>query len=185
MSWRGAFRRDIERCVASSGDSAWKAVLVEPGLWVLLQHRIEAALFRSALPGIVRVPVRIVMTVWHRIIELLTGVSLPCTATIGPGLRIPHLGTIVLHADAVLGADCCLSQGVTVGISGVGERRGVPRIGDRVYIGPNAVVVGRISVGSDVVIGANSVVNRDVPDHRTVLGVPAQIVSERGSEEYL
>jgi serine O-acetyltransferase len=91
----------------------------------------------------------------------------------------------VVNGRAVIGADCCICQGVTVGVSGRGEKRGVPVIGDGVYFGVNAVVVGKISVGDDVLIAANSLVNRDVPSHCTVLGVPAAIVSEKGSEEYL
>src|SRR5690606_2511217 len=84
-----------------------------------------------------------------------------------------------------IGADCCISQGVTIGVSGRGEMRGVPVVGNRVYFGVNAVVVGKIYVGDDVLIGANSLVNRDVPEHCTVLGVPAVITSEKGSEGYL
>ena len=114
-----------------------------------------------------------------------TGICLPATAKIGPGLRIPHAGTIVLHARTVIGSDCCLTHGVTIGISGSGERRGVPSLGDRVYVGANASIVGPIRIGNDVVVGANSLVNRDVPDHCTVLGVPASVVSHNGSEEYL
>ncbi len=53
------------------------------------------------------------------------------------------------------------------------------------YVGANASIVGPIRIGNDVVVGANSLVNRDVPDHCTVLGVPAAVVSQKGSEEYL
>jgi serine O-acetyltransferase len=90
-----------------------------------------------------------------------------------------------VHGRARVGADCCISQGVTIGVSGRGEKRGVPVIRDRVYLGVNAVIVGKIDVGDDVVVGANSLVNRDVPPHTTVVGVPAVIVSQNGSEEYL
>lgn len=185
MRWLEDFRRDVRKYVAHGGGSAWKCVLVEPGLWALLEYRLESAVHRSRAPAILRRPARLLMIGWHRIIEAATGISLPCTASIGPGLHIPHAGTIVLHARTVMGVDCCLTQGVTVGVSGTGERRGVPSIGDRVYFGANAVVVGPIRVGNDVVIGANSLVNRDVPNHCTVLGVPAAVVSQHGSEDYL
>lgn len=185
MEWLEDFRRDVRKYVARGSGGAWKCVLVEPGLWALLEYRLEAALHRSRLPVIVRWPLRLLMIAWSRLIQMATGISLPATASIGPGLHIPHAGTIVLHARTVIGADCCLTQGVTVGVSGTGSHRGVPEIGDRVYFGANAVVVGRIKVGNDVVIGANSLVNRDVPDHCTLLGVPAAVVSDRGSEEYL
>ena len=77
--------------------------------------------------------------------------------------------------------DCNLSQGVTIGIGGRGERRGVPRVGDRVYFGPGAKVFGPIVVGDDVAIGANSVVNRDVPPRAVAVGVPFRVVSLEGS----
>lgn len=163
----------------------WKCVLSEPGAWAVLQFRLEGAVHRGRLPSIVRKPLRLALMVWHRLVEVSTGISIPSTVEIGPGLHLPHAGTIVLHGRTVVGSDCCITQGVTIGISGSGDRRGVPRLGDRVYIGANAVIVGNIRVGNDVVIGANSLVNRDVPDHCTVLGVPATVVSQRGSEDYL
>jgi serine O-acetyltransferase len=185
VGWLEDFRSDVRRCAAAGHTSAWKSVLLEPGLWALLEYRLEAALARSSWPRLLRLPARIVFAVWSRLIQAVTGISLPATATIGPGLRIPHAGTIVLHARTVIGRDCCLTHGVTIGISGSGERRGVPRLGDRVYVGANASVVGPVRVGNDVVVGANSLVNRDVPDHCTVVGVPASVVSQKGSEEYL
>ncbi|MDB6121294.1 MAG: serine acetyltransferase [Pedosphaera sp.] len=160
-------------------------MLTEQGLWVLLQYRIEAAVYRSSIPKIIKVPLRILLTVWHKAVEVATGISLPCTARIGPGLHLPHCGSRIVNAAAVIGADCCLSQGVTIGASGGGSRRGVPVIGDRVYIGVNAVVAGKISVGNDACIGANSLVNRDIPPHCTALGVPAVPINELGSEDYI
>jgi serine O-acetyltransferase len=70
-------------------------------------------------------------------------------------------------------------------VSGRGERRGVPRIGNRVYIDANAVVVGKISIGDDAVIAANSLVISDVAARTTVMGVPAQTKNTNGSEAYL
>jgi serine O-acetyltransferase len=123
--------------------------------------------------------------IWQKIIEITTGISIPYTVTIGAGLYIGHYGTIILHPATRMGENCNISQGVTVGVSGRGEKRGVPVIGNRVYIGTNAVIVGKIVIGDDVVIGANSLVNRDVPSHCTVLGVPAVIVSQKGSSDYI
>lgn len=185
MHWLDDFRWDVRKYVARGGGRAWKCVLVEPGLWASLEYRLEAAVYRSRRSALLRKPAMWLLILWRRLVQMATGISLPCTASIGPGLHIPHAGTIVLHARTVLGADCCLTQGVTIGVSGIGERRGVPRIGDRVYLAANAVVVGPIRVGDDVVVGANSLVNRDVPDHCTVLGVPAVVVNQRGSEDYL
>lgn len=185
MKWLSDYQRDIDKYVALDGGSAWKCILSEQGLWALMQYRIDHAVYHSAMSPVLKFPLRLVLMLWRKLIEIATGISLPCTARIGPGLHLPHCGMRVVNARSVIGSDCCITQGVTVGISGRGEMRGVPVIGDRVYCGVNSVIVGKIFVGDDVLIGANSLVNRDVPPHCTVLGVPATVVSEKGSEEYL
>jgi len=185
MSWRSDFGRDVAAYRRASGGGALKLVLSEQGLWALLEYRLAVAVYRSTWPKIIKWPVHVVLTLWHKVIEMATGISLPCTVTAGPGLYLPHGGLRIVNAGVALGADCVISQGVTIGVSGRGERRGVPRVGDRVYFGVNAVVVGKIVVGDDVLIGANSLVNRDVPAHCTVVGVPAVVVNQKGSEGYI
>lgn len=178
------YQADVRRCT-DLGGSAWKNILLEQGLWALLQYRIHAAVYRSSLPQLIKVPLHWLLTAWSKAIEITTGISLPCTAQIGPGLHLPHSGLRIVNAATVIGSNCCLHHGVTIGLSGRGDRRGVPNIGDRVYLGVNAVVVGKITVGNDVVVGANSVVSQDVPAHCTVQGVPAIIINHKGSAEYL
>jgi len=117
--------------------------------------------------------------------EVFTGISLPAPAQIGPGLLIPHYGPLVINHAAVIGANCFVHHGVTIGASGIGERRGSPKLGDRVFIGANAVVVGPIAVGDDVMIGAGAVVTKSIPDRAIVVGNPAKIVSYRGSFDYV
>ncbi len=146
---------------------------------------MDASVYRSGLASPLKALVRAPLIVWRKAVEVATGISIPCTVDIGPGLHLPHGGLRVFNSGATVGSDCCITHGVTLGVSGTGARRGAPKIGNRVYIGANAVGVGRISIGDDAVVGANSLVNRDVPPHTTVLGVPAVVVSERGSEEYL
>ncbi len=114
-------------------------------------------------------------------LELFVGIHIPLEVEIGWGFYIGHAGGIVVHPDAVIGANCNISQGVTIGEGGRAEARGVPRIGDRVYIAPGAKVFGKITIGNDVAIGANAVVNKDVPDSAVVGGVPAKIISMKGS----
>ena len=81
--------------------------------------------------------------------------------------------------------DCNVNHGVTLGMKYGGKSPGVPVIGDRVYLGPGSVVIGGITLGNDVAVGANSVVVDSVPDCGVVAGVPARLVSERGSREYV
>ena len=125
-----------------------------------------------------RLPLRAACVLGHKVTELVTGMSLPHRADIGPGIYLGHFGPVVIHADAVIGVGCNISQGTTVGVSGRGRRRGVPVLGDRVYLGAGAVMAGRVHVGDDAVIGANAVVTRDVPAGCTVSGSPAVVVDE-------
>jgi serine O-acetyltransferase len=113
------------------------------------------------------------------------GLEITYLSKIGPGLYIPHPQGIVVHEDAVIGRNCLLSQGVTIGDLKRGDRKGCPVIGDNVYIAPGAVVVGHIKVGDNVAIGANAVVNRDLPDNAVAAGIPARILSFQGAGEYI
>ncbi|HVQ36272.1 MAG TPA: hypothetical protein VMS31_01980 [Pyrinomonadaceae bacterium] len=182
LAW---FRRDIGRYKAYRNRGTLTQLLTQQGLWALLQYRIASAIYRSSLPPLVRRPLLLLASAWQKLIEVTTGISLPYTASIGPGFYIGHFGNIIVNGEAVIGSNCNISQGVTIGVSGRGERRGVPTIGDRVYIGANAVVAGKILVGDDAVIGANSLVVSDVPNASTAVGVPATILDRNGSADYL
>jgi serine O-acetyltransferase len=113
------------------------------------------------------------------------GISIPFTTRIGPGFYIGHFGGIVVSDGAEIGRNCNISQGVTIGASNRGQRAGAPVIGDNVYIGPGAKVIGGIRIGDDVAIGANAVVTHDVPSGSVVAGVPARVVSNEGSVGYI
>lgn len=107
-----------------------------------------------------------------------TGISIP-PGTFGPGLSVAHCGSIVVNDRVRVGSFCRIHSGTNIGVSG----GGVPVIGDRVYIAPGAVLYGAITIGDDVLIGANSVVNCDVPAGVTVAGAPAQIIARTGSQK--
>lgn len=104
----------------------------------------------------------------------LTGVEIHPGAQFGPGLVIGHTPGIVVNARVRVGADCYLFHGVTLGVRGESPTD-VPTIGDRVKIYPGAKVLGHISIGDDVVIGANALVVRDVPAGSVVMAVPSPI----------
>ena len=89
------------------------------------------------------------------------------------------------HSGSELGANCNISHQATVGYKGRGSRKGFPTLGDNVYVGPGAKVIGSVKVGNNVAIGANAVVTHDVPDNAVVAGVPARIISLEGSEGYI
>jgi serine O-acetyltransferase len=113
------------------------------------------------------------------------GISIPYTTRIASGFYIGHFGGIVIHPESVIGRNCNISQGVTLGQANRGERKGVPTIGDDVYIGPGAKIVGNVHVGNNAAIGANCVVTKDVPDNAVMVGVPGRVISYEGSEGYV
>lgn len=125
--------------------------------------------------------------VWfiHRRLTIKYGFDIPAETQIGKGFYIGHFGGIVVSARAVIGSNVNISQGVTIGKSSRGRKKGYPVIKDGVYIAPGAVIIGNIIIGENVAIGANAVVIEDVPDNAVVVGNPALIVSSNGSEGYI
>jgi serine O-acetyltransferase len=113
------------------------------------------------------------------------GISIPHRTQIGSGLYIGHFGGIVVNEQATIGKNCNLSHGVTIGQANRGRNKGCPIIGDNVYIGPGAKIVGAVTIGNNVAVGANCVVTRDIPDNAVVVGVPGRVISLNGSEGYV
>jgi len=113
------------------------------------------------------------------------GIDIPYSTRVGKGLYIGHFGCIFINPDVVLGRNLNISQGVTIGQSSRGKRAGCPIIGDNVYIGPGAKIIGAIRVGNHAAIGANCVVTKDVPDNAVVVGIPGKVISYEGSEGYV
>ena len=111
-----------------------------------------------------------------RRLSLKSQIQIPGCTKIGEGLYIGHFGRIIINGKAILGKNVNLATGVTIGQENRGERKGVPTIGDNCWIGTNAVVVGNIKIGNDVLIAPLSFVNFDVPDHSIVIGNPAKII---------
>ena len=167
------------------GSGFLATIFLTQGFWASFQYRIAHLVYVNIRNKRIRKIVMIPFYVWQKLIEIVTGISIPAAATIGHSFYIGHFSGIIINSNAILGSNCNISQGVTIAVSGIGERRGVPKIGNNVYIGAGAVVAGEISVGDNVVIGACSLVNRDLPENAVALGVPAQIVSNKGSEGYI
>ncbi len=113
------------------------------------------------------------------------GISIPYITKIGSGFVIGHFGGIVVSDKAVIGNNCTISHGVTIGKANRGKNLGHPTIGDNVYMGAGAKIIGNIKVGNNVVIGANCVVTKDVPDNAVVASVPGKVISYDGTEGYL
>lgn len=176
MSWLTDFKADVAHYQRYDRVGPAREFAMQQGLWALLQYRLARAVYRSQRLKNAREPLLLGLYAWRKLIEVTTGVCLPHAASIGPGLYLNHFGPIILNKRAVIGANCDISNGVTIGVSGTGERRGVPVIGSSVYIGPNSTVAGKICVGDGARISANSLVIRDVPAGALVSGVPATVV---------
>jgi serine O-acetyltransferase len=108
----------------------------------------------------------------HLIFTIITGSDISPHAKLGKRLFLPHPNGVIIHADAVIGDDCIIMQQVTIGQLAAG---GVPAVGNKVYIGAGAKILGPISIGDNARIGANSVVLSDVPAGRTAVGIPATL----------
>lgn len=102
---------------------------------------------------------------------------------IGKGFFIGHFGTIVTHQDVIIGDNCNISHGVTIGVTRRGSQRGAPLIGDEVWIGAGAILVGKISIGNNVLIAPGAFVNFDVPPNSIVIGNPGLIKPSLGATE--
>ncbi len=94
---------------------------------------------------------------------------------IGKGFRMVHAFNITISNKAFLGENVTVFKGVTIGEVYVGNKAGAPKIGNNVWIGPNATIVGKIHIGDDVLIAPNAFINNDVPSHSIVIGNPATI----------
>jgi serine O-acetyltransferase len=113
------------------------------------------------------------------------GFDISPTTRIGPGLYIGHFGGVVISPYAVLGCNINIAQGVTIGAASRGRLTGAPTLEDRVWVGANAVIVGKITVGHDALIAPGAYVNFDVPPMAVVLGNPGKVVSAAGSVGYV
>ena len=120
-----------------------------------------------------------------RNLSKVSGIQIPSCTQIGPGFYIGHFGTIVINGFATIGKNVNISQEICIGRANRGDKKGVATIGDEVYIGPGAKIVGAVRIGNNVAIGANAVVTKDVPDNAVVAGVPAKIISMEGSKDYI
>lgn len=106
-------------------------------------------------------------------------VEISAETVIGGGLYIGHPYCITINPKAVIGENCNIHKGVTIGQENRGERKGTPTIGNKVWIGVNATVVGKIHIGDDVLIAPNTYVNFDVPSHSIVINTKANIISKQ------
>ena len=166
------------------GGNFFSIIFLTQGFWASFQYRIAHRAYVMKIPILKEILI-IICLLWQKVIEITTGISIPASANIGHSLYIGHFGNIIINSNVQIGNNCNLSQGVTVGVSGRNEKRGVPVIGSNVYLGANCVVVGKITIGDNVLLAACSLLNQNAEANAVYLGVPAIKITNRGSEGYI
>ena len=155
------------------------------GLQAVTCYRFGRWLQDSPPPPLVRHLLKVVFHLWWKAIQDTTGIYISTDARIGPGFYVGHFGGIVVGAGAVIGRDCNISQGVTIGWSHYLGEYGVPTLEDRVYLAPGAKVIGPITLGAGTVAGANAVVVKPTETDAVVGGVPAKVIGDTGSAVFI
>lgn len=169
-----------------AGHSQWKACQADltryrlqgytgwgsEGFWALAVFRLQK-IVRPLRPRWLWTPARLALAVLKKLLSVLTLIDLHPDAEIGPGMLICHGGPVRIHPATTIGADCAIHGACTVG---AGPRPGGAVIGDHVYIGCQASIIGAVKIGDGATVAANSLVIEDVPAGCTVIGVPARIL---------
>lgn len=154
-------------------DGHWGA----QGFWAMVVYRFGRWRY-TVRPALLRKPLSFVYHLLFKLVQIATGIELPCETEVGRGLVIDHFGGIIVSGHARLGERCRIRQGVSIGLRHVDDVQ-APTIGDDVDIGAGAKLMGPITIGDRVLIGANAVVLRDVPSDSIAIGVPAVVKPRR------
>ncbi|AJG97770.2 hypothetical protein LF65_01155 [Clostridium beijerinckii] len=116
-----------------------------------------------------------------RRLQVKLGIEISPITKINEGLAIPHIGGIVMAGNTVIGKNCTILNGVSIGSNLFRHRFKAATIGDNVFIGTGAKIIGPVTIGDNVTIGANSVVTKDIPNGVVVAGNPAKVISNKDS----
>ena len=155
-------------------DELYQADIARYGGKPELYIKIFLYLYRKAIVTDFK-PVKLFYKALFRLWANRRGLEISAINQIGGGIYIGHAYNITINEKAIIGNNCNIHKGVVIGQTNRGQRMGAPIIGDRVWIGINAAVVGGITIGDDVLIAPNSFVNVDVPSHSVVFGNPCII----------
>ena len=155
--------------------SVLEIVLCYPGFHATVFHRLSNRFYRWGVPLLPRVI--------SQFARWMTGIEIHPGATIGRRFFIDHGMGVVIGETTIIGDDCLIYQGVTLGGTGKEKGKRHPTLGNRVVVGGGAKVLGNIEIGDCVRVGAGSVVLKSVPPYSTVVGIPGRIVRSRSDEE--
>lgn len=179
-------KSDFQRYKATGGKSNLKIIFFNQGFFYTSVFRINTSLYNNfkKIPVLNKL-IGLYNLIWLKRSQRRSGLSMPVGLKIGKGLFISHSGSIIINSQCVIGENCNIAPMVVIGWGKNKGVEGFPVIGDRVWIGPGAKIFGPITIGNDVAIGANAVVNFNVPENSTVVGNPAKIIENKGSSEYI
>ncbi len=172
------FRAVFERDPAARG--CWgrlEVLLTYSGFHAIVMHRFTHFLHKLHIPFIPRL--------LSQISRFVTGIEIHPAAKIGRGFFIDHGMSVVIGETTEIGDNVTLFQAVTLGGTGKEKGKRHPTLKNNVVVGAGAKVLGNITIGTDVYIGANAVVLKDIPDNCTVVGVPGRIVKRKGKRSSL
>ena len=171
MRWLATIREDIQaaRQRDPAATSTAEIILTYPGFHALVLHRAAHALDRRGLPVVPRL-------ISH-LARFITGIEIHPRATIGRRFFIDHGMGVVIGETTIIGNDCHLYQGVTLGGTSTRREKRHPTLHDGVVVGAGAKVIGAVTIGAGARIGAGAVVVTSVPAHATVVGVPGHVVA--------
>lgn len=163
-------RRDLARWKTPSSRSIWwlEALLLDNGCQAVVFYRLASWFKRHGIP--------FCGPFFSRLGLFFTGADISASAEIGPGFKIAHGVGLVIGGYAKIGEDALLLHGVTIGSPSAQRVEAMPKIGDRVFIGAGASVIGAVEIGNDVKIGIGARVSRNIPDGCKVLPTPGIIV---------
>ena len=172
------FKKDLYRYYGDSGEPFLKRIL-RP-----LEIKYIAAFRKANMSKFLPLKILYMLRLMH--LSHTTQIQIPARTRIGEGFYIGHCGRVIIHPDAILGKNINIGTGVTIGMENRGTRKGAPEISDNCWIGTNAVIVGNVKIGSDVLIAPLTYVNFDVPDHSIVIGNPGRIIpKENATADYI
>lgn len=147
------------------------------GFWVMLVYRFGRWRY-GVRPTVFRKIFSAIYKLLFKLVQVVTGVELPCEVRVGKNFRIDHFGDVIISGYARFGDNCIVRNGVTVGLKNI-EETVAPTLGNSVNIGAGAKLLGPIIIGDNVDIGANAVVITSVPDNSIAVGIPARIIAKK------
>jgi serine O-acetyltransferase len=157
--------------------SAHKHDWTRPGFRAVASHRF--GVWRMTVKSkILRAPLSVIYRWMYRKCRNVYGIELPYTVQLGRRVIIEHQHGIVIHGASVIGDDCILRQGVTLGNRSLEKPDEAPKLGNRVNVGAGAKILGAVVIGDDATIGANAVVVKDVPPGALAVGIPARNIAK-------